>query len=147
MSIHPGQIVVGVIVGVCIGGVAVYQVGHDPIRQVIADAVASFNQLTDGDTRKSAPLSEKEQQRQSAEQGKEKRLRDQQARQLRSDQQKAGGSEAVEAAARKERAWTKFYKKPPQCNGNPNSETMTECANHYIRAKRQFDEAYAAGKL
>lgn len=147
MSIHPGQIIAGVIVGVCIGGVAVYQVGHDPIRQIISDAVASFKQLTDDDTRKSVPLSEREQLRQSAEQAKEKMLRDQQARQLRSDQQKAGGSEAAEAAARKERAWTKFYKKPPQCDGNPNSETMTECANHYIRAKRQFEEAYSAGKL
>jgi hypothetical protein len=62
MSIHPWQIAAGVVVGIVIGGVAVYQVGHDPIRRIISDAVASFNQLTDSETRPSAPLSEKEQQ-------------------------------------------------------------------------------------
>jgi hypothetical protein len=54
---------------------------------------------------------------------------------------------ALEAAARKERAWTQFYKQPPQCDGNPTDAAMTECANHYIRARRHFEEAYAAGKL
>jgi len=147
MTIHPWQITAGVIVGVFIGGVAVYQIGHDPIQRIISDPVASFHQLTRGETRPAIPLSEKEQQRQVTEQAKVKTLRDEQARQLRADQQKAGGSEALEAAARKERAWTKFYKKPPQCDGNPTDAAMTECANHYIRAKRQFEEAYAAGKL
>ena len=36
------------------------------------------------------------------------------------------------------------YKKPPKCDGNPTSETMTECANDYIRTKQQFDRAYDA---
>jgi hypothetical protein len=54
---------------------------------------------------------------------------------------------ALEAAARKEPAWTQFYKQPPQCDGNPTDAAMTECANHYIRARRHFEEAYAAGKL
>ena len=47
----------------------------------------------------------------------------------------------------KEGALTKFYKKPAKCDGNPNNETMTECANDYIRSKRQFEVDYAAGKL
>jgi hypothetical protein len=146
MTIHPWQITAGVVLGVLIGGVAVYRIGHDPIQRIIADPVASFHQLTRGDIRPALQLSEKEQQRQATDQAKAKTLRDEQARQLRADQDKAGGSEALEAAARKERAWAKFYKKPPQCDGNPNNETMTECANHYIRAKRRFEEAYAAGK-
>jgi hypothetical protein len=48
---------------------------------------------------------------------------------------------------RKQRAWARYYKKPPHCDDNPTSDTLVECANHYIRARRQFDEAYAAGKL
>ena len=75
-----------------------------------------------------------------------KTLRDQQAQQLRADQQKAGGSEAAEAAARKERAWADYYKQPAKCDGQPNNETMTECANYYIRSKRQFEDAYGKGK-
>jgi cytoskeletal protein RodZ len=51
-----------------------------------------------------------------------------------------------QAAERKARDWARFYKKPPQCDDNPNRDVMIECANHYIRAKRQFDEAYGAGK-
>lgn len=150
MTIHPWQIAVGVIVGVVIGGVGVYQVGHEPIQRLVSDAVESFQRLTDGGTPPSAPVNEKDQQRQSAEEAKDKALRDAQARQLRADQQKAaggGGSEALQAAARKERAWAKYYKKPPQCDGNPNSDTMMACANQFIRAKREFEEAYAAGKL
>ena len=147
MSFHPWQIAAGVLVGVVIGGVGAYQVGHDTIRQFIAKPVASFNQLIGGDARPALVPDPKEPQRAATEQATAKKLRDDQARQLRADQQKAGGSEALEAAARKERAWTKFYKKPPQCDGNPTDAAMTECANHYIRAKRQFEEAYAAGKL
>ena len=51
-----------------------------------------------------------------------------------------------QAAERKAREWARFYKKPPQCDDNPNKDLMIECANHYIRAKRQFDEAYGADK-
>ena len=141
MNIRPLQITTGVIVGVFIGGVAIYQIGHDPISQIIDNPAAAYRRLT---TDRKAPLSSKEQQRQADEQSKAKSLRDQQAQQLRVDQQKAGGSEAVDAAARKEREWSKHYKKPPKCDGNPNSETMTECANDYIRTKKQFDRAYEA---
>ena len=48
---------------------------------------------------------------------------------------------------RRERAWARFYNKPPHCADNPTAETMVECANHYIRARREFEQAYAAGKL
>jgi hypothetical protein len=54
---------------------------------------------------------------------------------------------ALEEAARKERAWARFYKRPASCDNNPNPDHMVECANQHIRAKRQFEEAYAAGKL
>ena len=101
----------------------------------------SYRRLT---TEHKSALSDKDQRRQSDEQAKAKSLRDQQAQQLPVDQQKAGGSEAVDAAARKERAWAQQYKKPPKCDGNPTSETMTECANDYIRTKQQFDRAYDA---
>ena len=51
-----------------------------------------------------------------------------------------------QAAERKAREWARFYKKPPQCDDNPNKDLMIECANHYIRAKREFDDVYGAGK-
>lgn len=149
MSIHPWQIAAGVAVGIVAGAVLMDQVGREPAQRAFSEAVESFNRLVDGKGRP-VPRDEKERLRQAAEQAAAKTLGDQQARQLRADQQQApggGGSEALQAAARKERAWTKFYKKPEKCDGNPNDQTMTECANHYIRARREFEAAYAQGKL
>ena len=54
---------------------------------------------------------------------------------------------AQEQHERRERAWARYYRKPVNCDERPTADTMIECANHYIRSRRQFDEAYAAGKL
>jgi len=48
---------------------------------------------------------------------------------------------------RKERAWAKQYKKPPQCEDPSAGDLLVECANHFIRARREFEQAYATGKL
>lgn len=149
MSLRPLQMAVCALVGAVIGGATVYQIGPDPIQRALAAALSSFKQVTRSEAPVAPPPSEKERQRAVAEQAQASASRDEQARQLRADQQKASGgagSAALEAAAHKERAWTRFYKRPSQCEGNPTAEAMTECANHYIRSKRQFDEAYAAGK-
>jgi hypothetical protein len=51
--------------------------------------------------------------------------------------------EAAQAAAsadqRKEQAWAAYYRKPAACN----DATTMECANAYIRARRQFELQYA----
>ena len=54
---------------------------------------------------------------------------------------------ATDAAMRRERAWAKYYKRPALCDDQPSNETMMKCANDHIRAKRQFDLGYEAGKL
>ena len=54
---------------------------------------------------------------------------------------------ATDAAIRRERAWAKYYKRTALCDDQPSNETMMKCANEHIRAKRQFDLDYEAGKL
>ena len=54
---------------------------------------------------------------------------------------------ATDASMRRERAWAKYYKRPALCDDQPSNETMMKCANGHIRAKRQFDLDYEAGKL
>ncbi len=54
---------------------------------------------------------------------------------------------AVEAARRKERAWQRFYQRPDFCADNPTAAQMVQCANHHIRARREFEERYGAGRL
>ena len=46
------------------------------------------------------------------------------------------------AAERRDRAWARFYQRPAQCDDNPTRTTMVECANHFIRAKREFEGSY-----
>lgn len=64
------------------------------------------------------------------------------ARELEQQEAAARRAEAAEAE-RKEQAWAKFYRKPASCN---DAGTMN-CANDYIRAKREFERRYAKGEL
>jgi hypothetical protein len=53
----------------------------------------------------------------------------------------------TDTARRKERAWQRFYQRPDFCGDNPTAAQMVQCANHHIRARKEFEERYAAGKL
>ena len=51
---------------------------------------------------------------------------------------------AAEAEAeRKEKAWARFYRRPPACT----DAGSLECANSYIRARQTFEVKYARGEL
>ena len=50
------------------------------------------------------------------------------------------------AAERMDRAWARIYQKPAYCDENPTRAIMVECANHYIRARREFEANYGSGK-
>ena len=54
---------------------------------------------------------------------------------------------AAEVARRKELAWSRYYKRPASCEGNPSADQLIDCANHFIRAKREFDERWRTGTL
>ncbi len=54
---------------------------------------------------------------------------------------------AIEAALRKDRAWQRFYQRPDFCADNPTAAQMVQCANHHIRARKEFEERYATGRL
>lgn len=47
---------------------------------------------------------------------------------------------------RKETAWSRFYRKPAECD-KAEGQAFMDCANGYIRAKRQFEDQYAKGVL
>ncbi len=65
------------------------------------------------------------------------------AARMRQEAEEATRKGAVAESLRRERAWAKFYRKPPGC-----SETVSmDCANGFIRAKRDFEERYARGEL
>jgi hypothetical protein len=65
------------------------------------------------------------------------------AARMRQEAEEAARKGDLAEVARKERAWARFYRKPPSCK-----ETVSiECANGFIRAKREFDERFARGEL
>jgi hypothetical protein len=66
---------------------------------------------------------------------------------MRQRAREAAQQSAIDAARRKERAWERWYQRPAFCNENPTSAQMVECANHHIRARKEFEERYAAGRL
>ena len=46
-------------------------------------------------------------------------------------------------AARKEAAWQAFFQPRKICDNPPDSTTLVECGNAYIRAKREFEAQWA----
>jgi len=70
-------------------------------------------------------------------------------------QQAAKQQRATEAAKRavfdererKEQAWDRFYQKPRHCDETTGGSWTVDCANQFIRAKRAFEEKYAAGGI
>jgi type IV secretory pathway VirB10-like protein len=66
---------------------------------------------------------------------------------MRQRAREAAQQAALDAVRRKERAWERWYQRPAFCNENPTSAQMVECANHHIRARKEFEERYAAGRL
>jgi hypothetical protein len=57
------------------------------------------------------------------------------------------GNRAEATALQKQRAlaWTAFYSAPPSCEHPDSWNDQVECGNQYMRAKRRFEEQWAAG--
>lgn len=55
--------------------------------------------------------------------------------------------QALDRAEAKEQAWKRFYQKPVRCDDSRGGTWSTECANEFIRAKRDFELRYAEGRL
>ncbi len=51
---------------------------------------------------------------------------------------RAGAASA--APQRIEREWARHYRRPAECEGNPSPQQLIECGNHYIRARREFEQ-------
>jgi len=53
----------------------------------------------------------------------------------------------LEAQNRREETWARFYTKRAQRDESKGGSWTVECANEFIRAKRRFEELYAAGNI
>ena len=132
------KIAAGVAIGIVVAAVVLYAIVNYRAQVAVEELTRSLQQVSRS-VSESSERASRERQRQEA----DRAALEQDARQRQAEQLRV----TAEAALRKERAWAKFYRKPPNCEGNPNNDQLVECANQFIRAKRQFEEAYAAGKL
>lgn len=58
----------------------------------------------------------------------------------------AATREAIARQTAKEEAWKRYYQRPETCD-QAEGQAFVDCANQHIRAKRRFEELWAAGKL
>ena len=160
------KVALGMVAGIVVGGALVYAVDHRAAWQDAVERVPTAEAMLHGaspsasapqqdlprlptDPTRAGPL--------MADQGppmadEPPRAADAddaaQAREQEEAERKAAMAQRAtqQAVERQERAWAMFYVKPPACDDNPTKATMVECANHFIRARREFEVLYAAGK-
>lgn len=144
-STHPIALILIVIVGMTVAwaireAIVVWQVrtaleqfthsSQEAIRRAQVDAQRAQRELAVRELQRQAELQQKEAAKQQV-----IAQRQQLEAQLKMD--------VAAAAARKEKAWAKFYRRPAICL----ESATVQCANEFIRAKRQFEDKYAKGEL
>lgn len=50
-------------------------------------------------------------------------------------------------ASPKEKAWLAWYREKEGCNNWKDKQHMVDCGNHKIRARREFEKLWVAGKI
>ncbi|MBL8388911.1 MAG: hypothetical protein JNK17_11920 [Hydrogenophaga sp.] len=142
------KVVVGVAGGVLLAGAIGWALRLWLVAQAVKEITESANQaaqqILESSQRQMQVIQQREADRQEAvaKVRQEERLRIAMEQRLKAQQQMV--QYALEAA--KEEAWKRYYKRPVHC-GDAVGEAFVECGNHHIRAKRKFEELYAAGKL
>jgi len=133
------------VIGVAVLLIAVHQVRDWRARVALEDA-ARANAEAQQRAQLQADLQRREdearRQRLQAQIDQQEALKTQAIRERQQADEQA--RQAAEAETeRKEKAWAKFYRRPPACT----DAGSLECANSYIRARRTFEVKYARGEL
>jgi hypothetical protein len=96
------------------------------------------------------------QQREKAEALRQQQVRQEQEQAARAAQEAASQQRAAQvrasiqavqdaqadADARREAAWQRAYKRPPECENPPTDKALVECSNKAMRARERFDATY-----
>lgn len=135
------KIAAGVALGLVIAGSAAYAFRlwmiNRALEGITQTAKQSAQQIMESSTRQIEAAKEAEHRRK--------------LEQVRLEMQARIDAEQREQAVRKaaqvrEAAWNRYYQRPKHCD-DAVGNAFVECGNHYIRAKRKFDELYDTGKL
>lgn len=142
------KIVVGVAAGVLVAGAIGWAVRlwlvNQAIQGITESAVQASQQIMESSNRQMQALQQQEAERQQAAAQTKLEAATQLAAQQRLQAQQEMA--AIHAETAREDAWKRYYKKPVHCD-DAVGDAFVECGNHHIRAKRKFEELYAAGRL
>jgi uncharacterized membrane protein len=135
-------------IGVAVGILVASAIGYFVRIAMINHALGEFTKTTSNIVRDINQQTAREQERQErarslAVQQEAARIADQAAKQR---EREAAIQRSQEFRLAKDEAWSRYYRKPAACE-NADGQAFVDCANHHIRAKRQFEELWAAGKL
>lgn len=136
----PLQIVATVFLLALIGAVA------DVVffRLAADQVVVAANQINEDAQRSLQRIQQEQQQR-----IERQRLQQQQELRAKAAEAQAAADHAREAAvveARKQAAWSHYYRQPAKCENPSDFDVNVECGNAYIRAKREFEIKWASSQ-
>jgi hypothetical protein len=132
------KIAMGVALGILVAGL----IGFAVRAWFAHQAISEFTEQTNRMLIRQQQAAQAALARSRAEEAERQRLADERAAAKRAEK-----NAILDEQARRERAWAKYYTKPARCDDQPSDETLVQCANEHIRAKRRFDAEYAAGRL
>ncbi len=141
----PVQIAMGVAAGIVFAAAVVLAFNEWRTRAAAEEAARVFQQLATEQQRRQAAQAEA-----AARANAQREAVARERRQAIANQQRTVENwkrSELDARNRKEKAWERFYRKPPRCDEALGGSWTVDCANEYIRAKRAFQERYDAGKL
>lgn len=140
----PIKIALGVAAGILLAGAIAFLARLWLVNQTIG----RVNEVVTTINKQAQEQVERERERAAAAQTAA-RLQEAERRAIEAAMQRAQELEARERLSRqiaKEEAWKRFYQRPDSCD-RAEGQAFVECANQHIRAKRKFEELWAAGKL
>jgi uncharacterized protein HemX len=139
-----GAVALGILVaGAVAFGVRIWMVNL-ALKEVQQTITASSNQMIESAQRSAERLRQEQEERQTRALMLEQQRKQEEAARQRAIYQ--AQQSVIDEQRVREDAWTRYYKKPAHCD-QAEGNAFVECSNHYIRAKRKFDELYASGKL
>lgn len=156
------KVAAGVVVGVLLGGTLVYAIEHYMPHLAFNESAQAYSEAMHDSGQRSAPEPAPPMRNSTAQEAVTAPLESQLERaqaappsaevpapippSVAIERKPDPGKDAIRAELnRKAQAWAEYYQKPRHCVEKPVADTLVDCANHYIRAKREFDAAYMAG--
>lgn len=143
-EVNVWKIAIGVAAGVLVASAIGYFVRVAMINHALGEFAKSTSNIVRAMNQQSALEQERQQRAKAIARQQEAERRAIEISKQREHEAALEHARALQQA--KDKAWSKYYLKPTTCE-TAEGQAFVECANHHIRAKRQFEDLWSAGRL